>query len=319
MTRVAVTGGAGFIGTNLVLGLLSRNFEVVVIDDFSTGLQENLKNTNCEIRVGSLTNRAFVEDSTCDVSYVFHLAARGSVPRSIADPLSTFDANALGTLNVLEAVRKNRISMAFSSSSSVYGRNNILPKSEKMWQSPLTPYGASKLAGEAFVASYSACYDLNLVSYRFFNVYGPWQRPDHPYAAVIPKWIWKALNNEEIEIYGDGKSTRDFTYVETVVQVLLDGMTRDLRHETPINLAFGNRISLRELATQIQELAGYQLQIHHGSYRLGDIRDSQNDPTLLNATFPNITPVDFSNGLAKTFNWFKENSQLFLGKSSKLE
>lgn len=311
MGKVAVTGGAGFIGTNLTRGLVERGFETLVIDDFSTGLNSNLEGVACEIAQGSLVDYGFVEKSLRGCDYIFHLGARGSVPRSIADPRATFEVNTVGTFNTLEVARKQEIPLCFSSSSSVYGRNDFIPKSEEMWLSPLTPYGASKLAGESLVASYGASYEMNLVTYRFFNIFGPWQRPDHIYAAVIPKWIWSALNGREVELFGDGSTTRDFTYVSTVVEVLISGMITRIRNETPINLAFGNQISLSSVLERISELVGEKLNIKRGPFRSGDIKNSQNDPSLIKRLFPEVVPVDFADGLAMTLNWIKSQPSLF--------
>lgn len=314
MKRIVVTGGAGFVGTNLVRALESRGYQVVVIDDFSTGLKSNLKNLNCEIRELSIADQEAVSQAISGSDYVFHLGARGSVPRSIKNPRATFEVNTRGTLNVLDAVRATGASLAFSSSSSVYGSNPTLPKSEKMWMAPLTPYAASKLAGEALVQSYGASFGIPVITYRFFNIFGPWQRPDHDYAAVIPKWIWKALHSETIEVFGDGEQTRDFTFIDTVVNTLIDGMERSLTHSIPINLAFGNRLSLNDLLAMLKShIPG--LTWKNVESRPGDVRDSQNDPTLVRNLFPTITPTEFELGLEKTLNWLSEQGQLVAGQS----
>ena len=306
MNKVAVTGGAGFVGTNLVRALLNQSTEVLVIDDFSTGLKSNLEGLDCDLAEISLTDSIKVAKALKECEYIFHLGARGSVPRSIKNPRATMEVNAIGTLNVLESARATGATVAFSSSSSVYGSNLDLPKNEKMWMAPLTPYAASKLSGEALVESYSASYSISAVTYRFFNIFGPWQRPDHDYAAVIPKWIWKLMQNESIEVFGDGNQSRDFTYVDTVVEVLIEGMKKEINHPSPINLAFGSRVTLNQ-AIDALRLKFPDLKVSYSQERSGDVRNSQNDPTLLKSIFPSITPIDFSEALEMTYQWFIEN------------
>jgi UDP-glucose 4-epimerase len=200
--KVLVTGGGGFVGTNLVRALLNSGHEPSVLDDFTTGLVSNLAGIGIEIFEGSVENQDLVLKAAKGVDSIVHLGARGSVPRSLRNPIATHNVNATGTLNVLEAARKCSAHVIFSSSSSVYGSNNELPKNEKMWTMPLTPYAASKLAAEGYLESYQSSFDIPVSIFRFFNVFGPWQRPDHVYAAVIPKWIWKAMNDAPIEVFG---------------------------------------------------------------------------------------------------------------------
>lgn len=308
MKKIAVTGGAGFIGSNLVERLLSHGHEVTVVDDLSTGLKSNLDLNRITFHELSLTNRDGLAKALSGVDAIVHLGARGSVPRSLKNPIATHDVNATGTLNVLEAARSIGAQVIFSSSSSVYGRNGQLPKDESMWLSPLTPYAASKLAAEGYVQAYGAAYDVPVTLLRFFNVFGPKQRPDHEYAAVLPKWIWKAMNNEAIDVYGDGSQTRDFTYVRTVLDVIEDALDRGVRTEGAVNLAYGNRISL---LTTIDLLKGHfpDLKVNFIDIRPGDVKDSQNDPVLLKKLFPNITPTDFPIALSETVNWLKEFGQ----------
>ena len=302
MTRIAVTGGAGFVGTNLVRRLLSEGHEVVVIDDFSTGLKSNVSGLDCQIKEISFVDEVSLDQSTNGCEWIFHLGARGSVPRSIKNPQATFEVNTRGTLNVLNAARKHGSRVVFSSSSSVYGRNLELPKREESWMAPLTPYAASKLSGEALVQSYAESFEIPAVTFRFFNIFGPWQRPDHDYAAVIPKWIWKALRNEEIEVFGDGNQSRDFTYVDTVIEVLMTTLKREFSYPTPINLAFGNNINLNQLIDQLRVLYP-NLQVKYSDIRKGDVRDSQNNPELIQRLFPEIKPVGFQEGIRQTNEW----------------
>ena len=306
MSKIAVTGGAGFVGTNLVRALLKGNHEVVIIDDFSTGLKSNLKGLDVHLHEISLIDGEKVGKALEESEYIFHLGARGSVPRSINNPRATMDVNVTGTLNVLESARANGAAVAFSSSSSVYGSNLELPKNEKMWMAPLTPYAASKLSGEALVASYAASFGISAVTYRFFNIFGPWQRPDHDYAAVIPKWIWKLMHNQSIEVFGDGDQSRDFTYIDTVVSVLIRGLKEKVNHPNPVNLAFGSRITLNQCIDELK-LKFPNLDVNYLPERAGDVRNSQNDPTLLNSIFPQIKPVEFSDALENTYQWFVEH------------
>lgn len=305
MSRIAVTGGAGFVGTNLVRALLKENFEVVIIDDFSTGLKNNLKGLECQVNEISLIDTQRVSKALEDCEYIFHLGARGSVPRSIKSPRETMEVNVMGTLNVLESARKTGASVAFSSSSSVYGSNLELPKNEKMWMAPLTPYAASKLSGEALVASYAASFGISAITYRFFNIFGPWQRPDHDYAAVIPKWIWKLMHKESIEVFGDGKQSRDFTHVDTVVSVLIQGMKEKVNYPSPVNLAFGSRITLNECLDELRKNFP-NLEVKYLPERAGDVKNSQNDPSLLNSLFPQIKPIGFSDSIESTYRWFAD-------------
>jgi UDP-glucose 4-epimerase len=302
MTRIAVTGGAGFVGSNLVRRLIPEGYEVTVIDDFTTGLKSNLKGLDCRIKEASLVDEVAMAEATIGCDWIIHLGARGSVPRSIRNPQATFEVNTLGTLNVLNVARKHGSRVMFSSSSSVYGRNLELPKREESWMAPLTPYAASKLSGEALVQSYSESFGIPAVIFRFFNIFGPWQRPDHDYAAVIPKWIWKALRDEQIQVFGDGNQSRDFTYVDTVIDVLISTLKWEVAYPTPINLAFGNKISLNQLIDQLRALYK-NLKVEYLGERKGDVKESQNDPTLIQSLFPEIKPITFEEGIERTNAW----------------
>jgi len=304
--KIGITGGAGFVGSNLLRSLTDLGHEVVVVDDFSTGLRSNLQGIDCELHEASIEDYPSLSKALIDCEYIFHLAARGSVPRSIKNPRATFEVNVNGTMNVLECARNNGATVAFSSSSSVYGANLELPKRENMWMSPLTPYAASKLSGEALVQSYSASFGVKAITYRFFNIFGPWQRPDHDYAAVIPKWIWKLLHNEAIDVFGDGKHSRDFTYIESVISVLTDGMKRRVNNPEPVNLAFGSKITLNE-TIELLKIRFPNLRVNFLPERPGDVKNSQNDPAHLSDLFPNIIPTSFGFALDETIEWYKKN------------
>lgn len=305
MGKVAVTGGAGFIGSNLVARLIAQGNQVKVVDDLSTGLLSNIADQNCDFHNISITDLPALKAAISDCETIFHLGARGSVPRSIKNPIATHEVNATGTLNVLEVARESGAHVIFSSSSSVYGRNGQLPKDESMWLGPMTPYAASKLAGEGYVQAYAAAYKVPTTLLRFFNVFGPRQRPDHEYAAVLPKWIWLAMQGQPIDVYGDGSASRDFTYVDTVLDIAMTAMNDGVHTEGAMNLAYGNRITLLET---IDLLKGHfpDLRVNFIGPRLGDVKDSQNDPVLLKKLFPNVSPKPFDIALSETINWLKD-------------
>ena len=302
--KVLVTGGAGFIGTNLTLDLLSSGYEVKVFDDLSTGLKANIPK-DAEFVNASILESSQIDKAIEDCEVVVHLAARGSVPRSIKDPIATHNVNATGTLNVLEAARTSNSHYIFSSSSSVYGSNMILPKNENMVLRPITPYAASKMSGEGLSLAYAKTYELPVSTFRFFNIFGPWQRPDHEYAAVLPKWISKCMKGDEIEIFGDGEQTRDFTYVGTVVNVLIDCISNKIMHPEPVNLAYGNNVSLNQV-TELLKNDFPDLKVKYLSSRDGDVLHSKNDPKLVQSLYPNVYVEKFETSLQETINWFKE-------------
>ena len=308
MAKVAVTGGAGFIGSNLTRRLISEGYDVVVVDDLSTGLISNVDQEKSEFHNVSITDPKALSAALKDCQTIFHLAARGSVPRSIKNPVATHDVNATGTLNVLEAARSNGAHVIFSSSSSVYGRNMQLPKDESMWLGPMTPYAGSKLAAEGYVQAYAAAYNVPTTLLRFFNVFGPYQRPDHEYAAVLPKWIWLAMQGQAIDVYGDGSASRDFTYVDTVLDIAMTAMNEKVLTEGPMNLAYGNRIFLSDTIEFLRKHFP-DLKVNYASERLGDVKESQNAPELLKTLFPKVQPKEFETALTETIQWLKEFGQ----------
>ena len=307
--KVAITGGAGFIGSNLAASLILEGHDVTIIDDLSTGLKSNIDAKNCKFVEMSITSGEKLKQELKHSETIFHLGARGSVPRSMKNPVATHEVNATGTLNVLEAARETGAHVIFSSSSSVYGRNLTLPKKESMWLGPLTPYAASKLAAESYVEAYGAAYEIPVTLLRFFNVFGPRQRPDHAYAAVIPKWIWLAMNNQPIEVYGDGSQSRDFTFVKTVVDIAKTAMQNKIVTQGAVNLAYGNRIFLTDLIALLKEEFP-NLQIKNTDIRKGDVKESQNSPELLRSLFPDIQPTAFNLALKETIRWLKEHGDL---------
>ena len=304
--KVLITGGAGFVGTNLAIKLLEIGHEVKIFDDLSTGLAQNIPK-NVQFVEASILDIDKLQSVAKGIEVIVHLGARGSVPRSIKDPVATHNVNSTGTLNVLEAARANGSHYIFSSSSSVYGSNMKLPKNEDMVLRPITPYAASKMSGEALSLAYSKSYALPISTFRFFNIFGPWQRPDHEYAAVLPKWISKCLSGDEIEIFGDGKQTRDFTYVGTVVQIITSCILNKVLHPEPVNLAYGNKISLNQVVELLRKNFP-DLKVKYLPPRKGDVLHSENDPKLLKSLYPNIIAEKFENSLQKTIDWFKNLS-----------
>jgi UDP-glucose 4-epimerase len=306
--RVVVTGGAGFIGANLCrhLSELPEVDEVVAFDNLATGFESNLHGVDAKLVVGSILDRPVLDEVVAGADAVVHLAARPSVPRSLKDPVASHEVNATGTLYVLEAARKAGAHVIAASSSSVYGANPALPKHEGLATRPLSPYAASKLVTEAYTLAYGTSFGLPVLSFRFFNVYGPLQAAGHAYAAVIPAFIDAALSGQPATVFGDGDQSRDFTYVGTVCQVLGDAVTRKVTHPDAVNLAFGTRTSLLGLLDRLGEVLGAPVERTHIETRVGDVRDSQAADARLKELFPDVEPVPLDDGLAATVAWFRK-------------
>jgi UDP-glucose 4-epimerase len=310
--KVIVTGGAGFIGANLCRALNADEAvdQVVALDDLSSGRAENLDGIDgVELVEGSILDASLLDRIVPGTDAIVHLAARPSVPRSLEDPMASHDANATGTMQVLEASRRHgRPQVVVASSSSVYGANPTLPKREDMVAMPVSPYAASKLAAESYTLAYGSSFGLPVLAFRFFNVFGPLQAADHAYAAVVPTFLAAALRDEPLPVHGDGGQTRDFTYVGTVAGVLTDAVRRTVTDPRPVNLAFGTRVSLLELIGIIEQQLGRPLRRAHTDPRAGDVRDSQADQSNLRRLFPDVTPVPLEDGLRTTIDWFTESS-----------
>lgn len=308
--RVVITGGAGFIGANLCRMLAAEDFvdEIVVLDDLSTGYRENLAGCpSAELVEGSILDQGDVDRAMEAADAVVHLAARPSVPRSLADPMASHQVNATGTMTVLEAARRHGVRhVVVASSSSVYGANPALPKREDLVPMPASPYAASKLATEAYALAYGRSFGLPVLVFRFFNVFGPLQPASHAYAAVVPAFVSHALSRESLPVHGDGSQTRDFTYVGTVASVLTDAIRRRVTDPEPVNLAYGSRVSLLELITLLEEIIGRELPFHHLDPRTGDVRHSQADSTRLCRMFPDVQPTALAEGLRTTVAWYQE-------------
>ncbi|RJO59329.1 SDR family oxidoreductase [Candidatus Parcubacteria bacterium] len=313
--KVLVTGGAGFIGSNITLELVNRNFRVIVLDDLSTGRLENLKELKSKIRFvkGDIRNSALLKKLFRGVDYILHQAALPSVPRSINNPKASHDVNVNGTFQVLLAAHDAKVKrVVLASSSSIYGNrkhfgyDKIKFKREAMKAMPLSPYAVNKLVGEEYAKVISHIYGLKTVCLRYFNVFGPHQNPKSEYAAVIPKFITAMLKNSQPVIHGDGTQSRDFTYVENVVQANLLAMTSPQvgKGET-INIACGKSTSLLELVNHLNRILHKNLKPKFDQSRPGDVKNSLADITKAEKLLGYQPKVNFVEGLKKTTEWYK--------------
>lgn len=304
--RVAVTGGAGFIGSNLASSLVAEGHQVAIFDNLETGSFENIDGLKVDFVKGDLRNQSqlqeFFEGGKFD--YCIHLGAMGSVPRSIENPRVSFEANVLGTFNLLESARSHRVPLIYSSSSSVYGSNIKLPKDELDWQSPISPYGSFKSSSESMMMAYGKSYDLKINIYRLFNVYGPRQNPHGVYSAVVPRWTLAAFNNEPVTVYGDGNQKRDFTFVDDVNKIFLLTMNVLESEPLPTNLAFGVPVTLNGMLDIFKEYFP-RLEVKYSQSRKGDIRDSESNPKKLRNLIGQFEPTSLRDGLFATFEWYK--------------
>ena len=310
--RVAITGGAGFIGANLCRLLLDTDGidSVAVIDDLSNGFRSNLDGLD-ESRLtfveGSILDNDALDAAFAGADAVVHLAALGSVPRSVADPMASHAANATGTLMVLEAARRHGgLHVIVAGSSSVYGSNPVLPKHEDLATRPMSPYGVTKLATESYALAWSTTYGMPTLAFRFFNVFGPLQPAGHVYAAVIPAFVDAALDGRPVTVHGDGTQSRDFTYVGTVTATIVEAILGQVTSPVPVNLAFGSRISLLETLDKLETIIGRPIERTHIETRAGDVRHSQADNTRLMELFPDLRPVAFDTGLVSTVEWMQQ-------------
>ena len=305
--RVLVTGGAGFIGSHVVVRLLENGREVRVLDNLSTGHMANLDAVAGAVEFvhGDIRDLDCVQHAAQGCDAVMHLAAVPSVPRSIADPVTANAANATGTLNVLLAARDTGASrVVFSSSSSIYGAGAELPKRESQKPIPISPYAVSKLAAESYCRSFFDVYGLEAVALRYFNVFGPRQDPQSEYAAVIPKFIWAFRNGEPPVIFGDGEQSRDFTYVDNAVDANVAALDADGVGGRVYNIACGRRITLNELGARLREETGASVDVVHGPARAGDVRHSEADITLAREELGYLPRVTLAEGLRRTVEHF---------------
>ncbi|MDZ4042091.1 MAG: SDR family oxidoreductase [Eubacteriales bacterium] len=308
-TTCLVTGGAGFIGSNLSIALLHRGLHVRVLDNYSTGRAENLRGYEQEIEVinGDIRSVDDVTRATKGVDVVFHQAALPSVPRSVADPLTSNEYNVTGTLNLFIGARDQGVRrVVYASSSSVYGNTQVLPKVETMIPRPMSPYAVSKLTGEIYGRVFAELYGLETVGLRYFNVFGPRQDPSSQYAAVIPKFITFLINGRRPTVFGDGEQSRDFTFISDVVEANILAATTEGVGGEVFNIACGQRISLNELLKVLRDIIGSRLGADYTDPRPGDVKHSLADIDKARRLLNYSPKTGVEEGLRKTVEWFKE-------------
>lgn len=302
--NILITGGAGFVGSNLTKLALAQGHHVTVLDDLSTGFADNLDGLNVKFLQASITDSDAAAQACAGQDSIVHLAALGSVPRSLKAPRRSHEVNASGTLEILEAARAAGVKhVVYSSSSSVYGKNPALPKNEREWTRPMSPYAVTKLAAEQYTLAYQQSYGMETLAFRFFNIYGPGQRPGHAYAAVIPVFLECLFSGKPLPVNGSGEQSRDFTYIGSACSVLLDACERRVTHDEPVNLAFGTNTTILDLAQRLEAVTGKQAARAHQSPRTGDVPHSQADNTVLRSLFPDAAPEPMTRGLEETWKW----------------
>jgi nucleoside-diphosphate-sugar epimerase len=308
--RYLVTGGAGFIGSNIVDELVRRGAAVAVLDDLSAGKESNLASVRdkIDLQVGSITDLATTQKACEGVDYVIHLAARTSVPRSVKDPIESNRVNIDGTLNVLVAARDAKVKrLVYAASSSAYGETPTLPKVETMAAAPISPYGVTKYVGELYAQVFGRVYGLENASIRFFNVFGPRQDPTSQYSGVLSRFMLAILGGQTPVIYGDGEQSRDFTFVSNVVDEVLRASEAPGASGKVFNGGTGARITLNQVLEQLGQITGKAISAKHEPERNGDIRDSQADISLARGVLGYEPKVMFEEGLRRTWEWYKAN------------
>ena len=308
-----VTGGAGFIGSSIARALIARGDGVRVIDNFSTGKRENLGDIadRVELLEGDIRDDKLLARATSGVEVVFHEAAIASVPQSMAEPLENQSVNATGTMRVLEAARHAGVRrVVYAASSAAYGDEPTLPKVETMPPAPISPYGATKLAGEVAMQVYARAFGLETVCLRYFNVFGPRQDPKSEYAAVIPKFITSALAGNQPRIFGDGKQSRDFCHIDNVVEANFAAAGADAGRASGrvFNVGCGESIDLNRVVALIGDILGKKLEAVHEPERAGDIKHSWGDVSAARAALGFRASVSFTEGLRRTIEWYKSRS-----------
>jgi nucleoside-diphosphate-sugar epimerase len=308
--RYLVTGGAGFIGSNIVDELVKRGQEVVVLDDLSAGKEANLAavRDKIDLHIGTITDLAAVQSACKGVQYVIHLAARTSVPRSVLNPLESNHVNIDGTLNVLVAARDAQARrFVFAASSSAYGETPTLPKVETMPAQPISPYGVTKFVGEMYAQVFGRVYGLENACIRYFNVFGPRQDPSSQYSGVLSRFMLAVIEGQAPVIYGDGEQTRDFTFVENIVDETLRACEAGGASGLVFNGGTGARITLNEVLKMLSRITGKPIQAKYDVARNGDIRDSQADVSLARKILGYEPRVLFEEGLRRTWEWYKKS------------
>ncbi|MGD9900798.1 MAG: SDR family oxidoreductase [Calditrichaceae bacterium] len=309
--RYLITGGAGFIGSNIAEHLVKNGHFVRIFDNFSTGKIQNISGLTDKVEVvnGDIRYLNSVQSAMEDIDYVLHQAAMPSVPRSIETPIESNEVNINGTLNILYAAKERGVKrVVYAASSSAYGESEILPKVETMKPSPLSPYAVNKLTSEYYCSVFNHVYGLETVALRYFNIFGPRQDPNSYYSAVIPKFIKAYLMGESPVIFGDGTQSRDFTYIENVIHANLLACKAPVKAAGKVmNIACGDRITLNQLAEEIKKLLHSNIEPVHGEPRLGDIKHSLADISLAKELIGYEERIDVMTGLKKTVDWFLQN------------
>jgi nucleoside-diphosphate-sugar epimerase len=315
MARYLVTGAAGFIGSSLVRSLLDRGDEVRGVDNFATGRRENLSEvlSRMDFREADLLDLDAMHSACAGVDYVLHQAAIPSVPKSVVDPLGSNRANVDGTVNLLVAARDAKVKrVVYAASSSAYGDTPTLPKFEAMAPNPISPYAVAKLASELYMISFFRCYGLETVCLRYFNIFGPRQDPSSPYSGVLAKFSMQMLRGEQPTIFGDGETSRDFTYIDNAVSANLLACTAPATEcaGRVFNCATGRRITLNETFDALKKLTVFTGKVKYAPERSGDIKHSLADITLAQKHLGYKVLVNFEDGLRRTVEWYKDQAQM---------
>jgi UDP-glucose 4-epimerase len=314
MAKYLVTGAAGFIGSSLVRALLERGEQVRGIDNFETGRRENLTDVlhQIDFREADILDLDAMHKACADVDYVLHHAALPSVPRSVLDPLSSNRANVDGTVNVLVAARDAKVKrVVYAASSSVYGDTPTLPKHEAITPNPISPYAVAKLASECYMLSFYRCYGLETVCLRYFNIFGPRQDPSSAYSGVLAKFSMQMLQGEQPTIFGDGTTSRDFTFIDNAISANLLACSAPAAEcaGRVFNCATGRRITLNETFAALKQLTGYKGAVKYGPERSGDIKHSLADIAQAQKNLGYKVLVNFEDGLRRTVEWYKSQNQ----------
>jgi nucleoside-diphosphate-sugar epimerase len=307
--RYLVTGGAGFIGSNIVDELVRRGHQVTVLDDLSAGKESNLADVRgkIDLRIGTITDLADVQSACHGADYVIHLAARTSVPRSVQNPVETNHVNIDGTLNVLVAARDAKVRrFVYAASSSAYGETPTLPKTEAMQPNPISPYGITKYVGELYAGVFGRVYGLENVCIRYFNVFGPRQDPTSQYSGVLSRFMLAVIEGQPLVVYGDGEQSRDFTFIENIVNETLRACEAKGASGMVFNGGTGARITLNQVLKLLEKATGKKIQAKYDPPRTGDIRDSQADVSLALKVLGYEPRVHFEEGLQRTWEWYKD-------------